>query len=321
MVPLLGWNRLHGGGEGSAVTTDLGYDRLLWHDTRIETDDLEGTVEEMLETARAQLGLELTVLSEGPGNEAVAPSRPPPIGASNEAGVAAVPLRLSDGRLYGTLHCGSDHGRDPEAVRLLAQLIVDRIERRTIELERWRSTIASTGVQALLAALEARDGYVKEHSEAVVELSAIAGHRMGLSAGTLDDVKQVALLHDLGKIAIPEPILAKPGALEAAEREQLMEHPAIGARIVASIGSLSHLAPAIRAGHERWDGLGYPDGLAGEDIPLASRIVSLCDAYHAMVSHRPYRRAVPHDDAIAEVVAGAGTQFCPTSVASLTAAL
>ena len=109
---------------------------------------------------------------------------------------------------------------------------------------------------------------------------------------TRPSVGQVALLHDIGKVGVPDAILQKPGRLTAPEWDVMREHPAIGAQIVGAIGSLSHLAPAVRAEHERWDGSGYPDGLAGEDVPLASRICLVCDAWHAMTSDRPYRRAL-----------------------------
>ncbi|MFN2488977.1 MAG: HD domain-containing phosphohydrolase [Actinomycetota bacterium] len=248
------------------------------------------------------------------------------LGVAREAhsgSYVAVPLRFSDGRRYGTLCCLS-HSADPmlgdqhaRSLRLLAHLIADQLERRQQESESWRSKIMSTGAQALLAALEARDGYTKEHSEAVVELSALTAERLGLSARAVDEIKQVALLHDLGKIAVPDPILDKPGALEEREWVQIREHSIVGARIVSAVESLAHLAPAIRAGHERWDGRGYPDGLAGADIPLASRVVFLCDAYHAMVSDRPYRAALRHESAIRELGRGSGTQFCPSCVESL----
>ena len=116
---------------------------------------------------------------------------------------------------------------------------------------------------------------------------------------------------------MPDAILQKPGRLTGPEWDVMREHPAIGAQIVDAIGSLSHLAPAVRAEHERWDGSGYPDGLAGEDVPLASRICFVCDAWHAMTSDRPYRRALTPDEARAELERHAGTQFCPTTVAAL----
>lgn len=271
----------------------------------------DAVLEGMLATASEHLGLELRLV--GCADE--------PGGASSGSRDAytepswAIPLRLSDGSPLGTLVCtGARSSRPLGALRLLARLLEDRARKRRSEELAWRSRVATTGIQALLAALEARDGYTKEHSEAVVELSARTAAELGLEDEALDEVKQVALLHDLGKIAVPEPILSKPGPLEADEWRLVREHPAIGARIVASVETLTHLAPAIRAGHERWDGRGYPDGLSGEAIPLASRIVSLSDAYDAMVSHRPYRRALPHGRALRELVLGAGTQFCPTCV-------
>ena len=105
-----------------------------------------------------------------------------------------------------------------------------------------------------------------------------------------------------------------PQALNDAEREVMRMHPAIGEEIVASTKGLAHLAPAIRADHERWDGKGYPDGLLGEEIPIASRIVLVCDAFHAMTSDRPYRKALDRRAALGELEKNAGTQFCPHTV-------
>ena len=116
---------------------------------------------------------------------------------------------------------------------------------------------------------------------------------------------------------MPDAILQKPGRLTGPEWDVMREHPSIGAEIVGAIGSLSHLASAVRAEHERWDGGGYPDGLAGEAVPLASRICFVCDAWHAMTSDRPYRRALTTEQARIEIERHAGTQFCPTTVAAL----
>jgi HD-GYP domain-containing protein (c-di-GMP phosphodiesterase class II) len=106
-------------------------------------------------------------------------------------------------------------------------------------------------------------------------------------------------------------VLQKRGALTEPEFEQVRRHPVVGARIVSSVAELSHLAPAIRSGHERWDGRGYPDGLSGEEIPVLSRITFVCDAYDAMVSDRPYRAALGPKTAVGEVRRNAGSQFCP----------
>jgi two-component system cell cycle response regulator len=193
-----------------------------------------------------------------------------------------------------------------------------RTERAVDASERWRDALVSSRIQAVLRALDARDGYVRRHSEAVVRLAALTGTRLGLDDAALGEVMQVALLHDVGKVALPERLLRKPGPLDDDEWKVMRRHTEIGAEIVASVPELAHLAPAVRAAHERWDGTGYPDGLAAHAIPLASRIVFLCDAYDAIVSQRPYRAGATHEQAVRELRAGAGTQFCPGSVVALT---
>jgi HD superfamily phosphohydrolase YqeK len=232
-------------------------------------------------------------------------------------------IRFSDGRLYGTL-CVLSHSPDPSLnerdamfVRVLARMVADQLEREELELKNWRLQIEAVGVRALLAALEARDGYTGEHSAAVVELSASVGHSLGLSEGEVANVKQAAMLHDLGKIGVPDSILNKQGPLKEEEWKMMQEHSVIGERIVASIEDLAHLAPIIRATHERWDGKGYPDGLSGEQIPLASRIVFACDAWHAMNSERPYRKALSSEEMIEELAKNAGQQFGPGVVQAL----
>ena len=133
----------------------------------------------------------------------------------------------------------------------------------------------------------------------------------------MEEVKQVALLHDIGKIGIPDSILGKHGPLDESEWKLMHNHPIIGARIVSSIESIAPLARSVRAEHERYDGKGYPDGLTGEQIPLASRITFACDAYTAMVSARPYREAMDPADAAVELRDHSGTQFDPNVVTAL----
>ncbi len=231
-----------------------------------------------------------------------------------------LPLRFSDGRVYGTLCCLSHspepqlQERDARFMEVLARMVADQIEREELEAERRRLEVRATGMGALLAALVARDGYTGAHSEAVVEHAVAVARRMGLSEEGVADVEQVALLHDIGKIGVGDAILNKPGPLNDAEWEIMRMHPAIGEEIVASTKGLAHLAPAIRADHERWDGEGYPDGLSGEEIPIASRIVLVCDAFHAMMSNRPYRKALRVEAALGELRKNAGAQFCPRTV-------
>lgn len=127
------------------------------------------------------------------------------------------------------------------------------------------------------------------------------GSAIGLEGRALAEVEAGALLHDVGKIGIPDSILHKPGPLDDAEWALMREHPAIGERILRQLPGLAGVALAVRHEHERWDGNGYPDGLVGEEIPLTSRIVLACDAYNALVSDRPYRRKLTRADAIAEL--------------------
>jgi len=231
-----------------------------------------------------------------------------------------VPVRLRDGELYGTFCCLSHapspslRERDVRFMRVLAKLVAHQLEREARVSHEWRIAAATGSVQALMAGLEARDGYTELHSRAVVELAVSIGRRLGLSESRLTDLKWAAQLHDIGKIGIPDAILRKQGELAEEEWEQMRRHPEIGERIIASTPTLSHLAPAIRAEHERWDGSGYPDGLSRTRIPLASRIVLVSDAYHAMTSDRPYRAALRAEIARAELERHAGSQFCPAVV-------
>jgi diguanylate cyclase (GGDEF)-like protein len=172
-------------------------------------------------------------------------------------------------------------------------------------------------LSALYAAVRACDAYTASHSRDVVALARAVALRLGLDEAARTEVEHVALIHDIGKIAIPDSILRKPGGLSWEEEILMRQHPAIGAQIVGAIDSLSHLAPAVRAEHERWDGGGYPDGLAGARIPVASRIVLVCDAFHAMTSDRPYRASMDEASALAELQRHAGTQFCPEATGAL----
>ncbi len=243
-----------------------------------------------------------------------------------EAGVGSyvgIPLRFSDGRVYGTLCCLSHSAepslrqRDALFMNVLARLVAEQLEREEKEAETRRLEIRAMGVAALLAALEARDVYTGDHSQAVVELSVAVARQMGLPEEEIVDVEQAALLHDIGKMGISDAILNKPMPLDDAEWEAMKEHTVIGERISSSVKDLAHLTRVIRAEHERWDGKGYPDGLSGEEIPFASRIILACDAYHAMTSDRPYRKAMGEQAARAKLRKNAGTQFCPNTVRAL----
>ena len=172
-------------------------------------------------------------------------------------------------------------------------------------------------IEVLAKALLERDRYTGEHSESVVEMASSVGRRMGLDDTEVGYIRGAALLHDIGKVAIPDHILHKPGALTDDEWELMRQHPVIGERILRAIPGLGPVARIVRHEHERWDGKGYPDGLVGEAIPIGARIILACDAYHAMTSDRPYRQAMPHRDAIIELSNQAGKQFDPQVTGTL----
>ena len=235
-----------------------------------------------------------------------------------------VAVRLSDGRLHGTLSCASRSAapwlgaRDVAFMRVLARMLAHELERDEHQRASQRHARQMIAVGALFAGLDARDSYTGRHSEAVVALAEQVSRELGMPESVVEEVRQVALLHDIGKIGMPDAILGKQGPLDDAEWKVMHTHPVIGARIVSSIDTLAHLAPAVRAEHERCDGTGYPDALTRGQIPLASRITFACDAYHAMISARPYRSEPLRAAAAAsEMRDNAGTQFDEDVVAAL----
>jgi diguanylate cyclase (GGDEF)-like protein len=172
-------------------------------------------------------------------------------------------------------------------------------------------------VVALASALQERDQYTGDHSESVVEMSARVAEAMALGPDEVARIRMGALLHDIGKVGIPDDVLHKPGPLDDSEWELMREHPVIGERILRMIPGLGPIARIVRHEHERFDGGGYPDGIAGSEIPIGSRIILACDAYHAMTSDRPYREAMSHADAMAELGKHAGSQFDPEVIQAL----
>jgi diguanylate cyclase (GGDEF)-like protein/PAS domain S-box-containing protein len=236
-----------------------------------------------------------------------------------------VPVGLANGHTYGTL-CGISHHPvdgladvNLDVMRSFAHLIANHIEHDVLGASVLRSETESTGINALLSALTARDHYTGEHSESVVALASTVAQRLGLSPEQVREVEQVARLHDIGKVGIPDSILQKRGPLSDEEWQVMRQHPTIGARILAGVPAFAHLTTAVSAEHERFDGTGYPDGLRGSAIPLASRITLACDAYHAMTSDRPYRGALSPVAARCELQRGAGTQFDPMVINALLA--
>ena len=207
-------------------------------------------------------------------------------GEVDDAGEA---LRIADQRMYAHKHSG-------------------------------RSSARNQSRDVLLRALAERNPELGEHISGVAELAEAVAHRMELDDEQIDHVRHAAALHDVGKMAIPDAILDKPAALDEAEWEFIRRHTIIGERIVAAAPALRPVAALVRSSHERWDGGGYPDALAGEQIPLGARIVSVCDAFDAMVADRPYRAGMDADDALIELERCSGSQFDPAVVAAFAAA-
>ena len=176
---------------------------------------------------------------------------------------------------------------------------------------------ASAGRQSsdvLLRALSERHPSLGDHVHGVAELALAIGERLGQTPEELEDLRQAAELHDMGKVAIPDAILDKPGPLDDAEWEFMRRHTIIGERILQAAPALKRVATIVRSTHERMDGTGYPDRLAGEAIPLAARIVLVCDAYEAMTADRSYRKAMSDEVAIEELQRCSGAQFDPRVV-------
>ena len=164
---------------------------------------------------------------------------------------------------------------------------------------------------ALANALDAKDAYTRGHSERVAALGRRIAAALGLDADQIDAVGEAGLLHDIGKIGVPEPTLQKPGPLTAEEWHAMRRHPLVGAQIVAPFEFFARSAPLIRHHHERWDGSGYPDGLAGVAIPLGARILAVADVFDALTSRRPYRAAMPRDAGLAVLLDEAGRTLDP----------
>ena len=168
----------------------------------------------------------------------------------------------------------------------------------------------------LCTALEAKDPYTRGHSERVGAWSQRLAARLALPADEVERVGQAGLLHDIGKIGVPESVLRKPGALDAEEWIAMRRHPLVGAQIVGPFETLAGVDLLIRHHHERLDGRGYPDGLRGDDIPLGCRIIAVADVWDALTSDRPYRTAWPPDRAMACLRAQAGTELDARAVAT-----
>jgi HD-GYP domain-containing protein (c-di-GMP phosphodiesterase class II) len=204
---------------------------------------------------------------------------------------------------------------------LIALLTVFSRERRVRIDHELELRDAYRGTAFLLGdVVEADDAYTGHHSQDVVRLTLEVVDELGLSASERRDAEFAALLHDVGKVRVPNEIINKPGKLTDEEFEIVKRHTIEGEQMLLRVGGLlGEVGRIVRSCHERWDGAGYPDGIAGEEIPLIARIVCCCDAFNAMTTDRSYRKALPLHEAIAELRRTSGTQFDPKVVDALIA--
>jgi HD-GYP domain-containing protein (c-di-GMP phosphodiesterase class II) len=230
-----------------------------------------------------------------------------PHDASDRNGLVAA----ADQAMYAAKHLGRNQVRaaaDPS----VAALRGDNSTRGS------REELALAGtVEALAALVNARDNYTGQHCQEVAGLTFRVAQTLGLDAAEARMVGLAARLHDVGKVAIPDAVLQKPGRLTEEEWVLMRTHPLVGADVVGRVPALRAVVPLIRGHHERWDGQGYPDGMAGEAIPLGARIIAVVDAYGAMTTDRPYRPARDAGWALAELRRCAGNQFDPAVIDAL----
>jgi diguanylate cyclase (GGDEF)-like protein len=202
--------------------------------------------------------------------------------------------------------------RDADTASAVLQIADERLYAQ--KARRRRYSVGLQATSALVQAMQEREPELGEHVSDVADLVTQVGTAMGMEGEALEEVVRAAELHDVGKVAVPDSILRKPGPLNEAEWGSMREHTLVGDRILSAAPALEGVAKLVRSSHERYDGLGYPDRLMGDEIPLGARIVAVCDAYHAMTSDRPYRSAVSQAAALEELSSCAGQQFDPAVV-------
>jgi diguanylate cyclase (GGDEF)-like protein len=273
---------------------------------------VEDIVDATIDELDGEFGLEASVLAAGEDHRASAVVERAMLeqSAVREGVEVALPLWTGP-RLWGVLQVRArDQAFEEADVRLLetvAEQVGAALGSAALYEQLERAYLGTA--EALAAALEAKDAHTAEHARSIVRNAAEVGRRLGMSEDELRRLRYAAAFHDIGKIAVPERILNKPGPLTESEKREVERHTLVGEEILSPVSFLEEVLPLVRHCHERWDGAGYPDGLAGDSIPLGARVILVCDAHDAMTTDRPYRRALAPDVALAEIREAAGRQF------------
>jgi diguanylate cyclase (GGDEF)-like protein len=237
------------------------------------------------------------------------------VGTNGLGDFLAIPIYLRD-RYHGVLVCGGRRGGFQEHADEVLLALGDHVG-SVLQAERMHAELRESyvgAVRMLAEAIDAKDPLLHGHSAEVAQYAEAIGRRMEIEPDERRLLSMASLLHDVGTVAVSERVLLKPGPLNEQEREVVELHPRIGAQVVSQVPSLRPLAPAILHHHERYDGSGYPSGLAGEEIPVPARLIAVADAFSAMMHDRPHRAARSVDEACAVLEHGAGTQFDPEMV-------
>ena len=294
------------------------------------TQDIDEMVELVVDELHGTFGFHLVAIQRFDDDNVLrllARAGPPadaePVPAADPRSELTVPI-VADDRVWGVIALEAverDAFDDADAalVEAIAAGLGVAIHRASLVNELERAFMDVLGV--LASTVEAKDSTTVAHGDEVAQLAERVALRMGLGPEQARDVRHAAMLHDVGKVAVPSEILLKPGPLTREEWEVMRQHVVVGGELLERVEAFSHLAPIVRASHERWDGEGYPDGLSGEGIPLAARIVAACDTYDAIVTERPYRPAGSKKTAIAELRRVAGRQLDDRVVIALLAEL
>lgn len=293
---------------------------LAYRWVAVQLSDIEGVSKRLFLTGSAPLGNEeLTrvlgalVSAETPERQILSQLGPV---ALAEGGQTLVQSVQRQGRTVGVLVAGDKGGSDPQVSSYDTQLVeaaagyLGAFLENAALVEQQRALFLGT-LEALTAAIDAKDRYTCGHSQRVALLAAMLAKAMGQTAEQAERARIAGLVHDVGKIGVPESVLTKPGRLSDTEFGQIKLHPEIGHRILKDIPMLADVLPGVLHHHEHYSGKGYPHGLAGEDIPLIARMLTLADTFDAMSSTRSYRAAMPREKVLAEILRCAGTQFDP----------